>query len=192
MIVLFAMLFQACEKLPLQESFDFDENDHPVVRPPFNTTIFEFMTSRPELSSMVEAVRRAGLESMYSGGGNDKTVLLLRNDAMKRFLTDYGHARVADVPVSRLQNLLNYHVITTRFTQNDLPVQEYLTFQTLIPGPNGRITIYKWREYWEIRINAGGPDLPSTRRTANVYLHNYQFTNGVAHQLNAYAQWVRF
>lgn len=192
LIIIVAFLLQGCEKMSLQKSFDFDENDHPPIRPPFKTTVFEFMTTQADFSLMVEAVKRAGLESIYSGGADDKTVLLLRNDAMNLFLKDYAHANVAAVPVARLQNMLNYHVITTRLTQNDLPVQEYQTYQTLVPGPNGRITIYKWREYWEIRINAGGPDLPSTRKTANVYLHNYEFTNGVGHQLKAYVQWVRF
>lgn len=192
LIILFAVLCQACEKLPLQESFNFDENDHPAIRPPFNTTIFEFMSTHAEFSLMVEAVKRAGLENAYSGGANDKTVLLLRNEAITKFLADYRHATVADVPVVRLQNMLRYHIITKRFTQKDLSVQDFVVFQTLVPGTNGLINIYKWREYWEIQINSGGPDLPSTRRTANVYLHNYEFTNCVGHQMRLYVQRVPF
>jgi uncharacterized surface protein with fasciclin (FAS1) repeats len=188
-IIILALLFQACEELPLQKSFDFDENDHPKVQPPFNMTMFEFMSSRPEFSLMVEAVNRAGMIDVFNGGADDKTVLLLRNEAMTEFLNFYKHTTVANVPLPRLQNLLNYHVITTRFTQNDLKVQEFYTFQTLIPGENGRIIVWKWREYWEIRINSMS-GLPGTRRTANVYLHNYEFTNGVGHQMQRFVQMV--
>ncbi len=181
-----------CEKLPLQKSFDFDENDHPIVKPKFNMTIYQFMTTHAEFTSMVEAVKRAGMESTFSGGGDDKTVLLLRNEAMTEFLKNHKYSTVADVPVMTLQNLLKYHIIKARITQNDLTVQDFTTFQTNIDGLNGRINLYKWREYWEIQINTGGPDLPSTAKKASVYLHNYEFTNGVGHHMKQYVRWAPF
>lgn len=192
LILLFAIVFQGCEKLPLQKSFDFDENDHPVVKPKFNMTIYVFMESRPELSLMVEAIKRAGMESTFSGGADDKTVLLLRNEAMIEFLTNHKYATIAVTPILTLQNLLKYHVIRKRITQNDLTVQDFTIFQTLTDGENGKITLYKWREYWEIQVNTGGPNLPSTVKKANVYLHNYEFTNGVGHQMKKYVRRVPF
>lgn len=192
LIVIMIISLQACKKLALQKSFDFDENDHPVVQPPFNMTIWDFITIHDEFSLMEEAVKLAAMEETYSSGDSNKTVLLLRNEAMQEFLTKYNFATVSDVPVTRLQSFLKYHVITTRFTQIDLPVQQFVVFQTLIPGDNGRINIWKWREYWEIRINTGGPDLPATAKSANVYLHNYEFTNGVGHQMKQFVQWVPY
>lgn len=191
LIILLAILFQACETLPLQRSFDFDENDHPVEHSPFDMTIFQFISDHSEFSMMLEAINKAGMVDIFNGGADDKTVLLLRNEAMQEFLKKYKHPNIADVPVSRLQNLLKYHVITTRFTQIDLPVQTFVAFQTLILGENGRIFIWKWREYWEIRVNTQ-TGLPSTAKSANVYLHNYEFTNGVGHQLKNYTQMVPF
>ncbi len=192
MVLFFTVLFAACKKMPLQDSFNFDENAHPPIRPPFNMTIFEFMTSQADFSLMVEAIKRIGMESAYSSGSDNKTVLLLRNEAMSKFLKDYSYSSIANVPANKLENLLKYHVITTRFTQNDLPVQKFVVFQTLITGSNGRINIYKYREYWQIQINNGGPDLPGTQKTANVYLHNYEFTNGVGHQMQQYVQWTPY
>ena len=191
-IALKIMSLKACKKMQLQKSFDFDENDHPPVHQPFDVTIWEFVSTHEEFTMLSEAIQKAGLEDVYSGGENDKTVLLLRNEALSAFLADYGYATISDVPVDVLQRLLQYHVITTRFTQIDLPVQEFVTMQTLIDGDDGRINIWKWREYWEIRVNTGGPDQPGTTKAANVYLHNYEFTNGVGHQMKKYVQWIPF
>jgi hypothetical protein len=107
-------------------------------------------------------------------------------------LKDYGYTTIDEVPVEQLQHLLRYHVITARFTQIDLPVQQFVFFQTLVPGQDGQIDVWKWREYWEIRINTGGPDQPPSAKSANVYLHNYEFTNGVGHQLKTYVQWTAY
>ncbi len=192
LLILLAVAFHGCNKLPLQESFDFDENDHPSVKPRFNMSIYDFMLAHAEFSLMVEAVKRAGMENLFSGGADDKTVLMLRNEAMTEFLTNHRYAKISDVPVATLQNLLNYHVIKARITQNDLTVQDFTVFQTMIDGANGKITLYKWREYWEIQINTGGPDLPSTAKKANVYLHNYEFTNGVGHHMKQYVRRVPF
>jgi hypothetical protein len=182
----------ACKKLQLQKSFDFDENDHPPVHQPFAMTIWDFMTSHEEFGLMVAAAQKAQLQDIYSGGQDDKTVLLLRNEAMTAFLKDYGYTTIDEVPVEQLQHLLRYHVITARFTQIDLPVQQFVFFQTLVPGQDGQIDVWKWREYWEIRINTGGPDQPPSAKSANVYLHNYEFTNGVGHQLKTYVQWTAY
>lgn len=191
-ILLTVLSLHSCEKLALQKSFHFDANDHPAVIPPFNITIYEFMMQHVEFDSMTAAVKRAGMEDIFKGGEDDKTVLLLRNEAMKKFLNDYGFSKISDVPIMKLQNLLKYHVITTRFTQQDLSVQTFYVFHTLIDGDDGFINIWKFREYWTIRINSGGPDLPKTAKGADVYLHNYEFTNGVVHQMKQYVQRVPF
>lgn len=189
LLVMIIISLQACKKLALQKSFDFDENDHPVVQPSFNMTIWEFITTHEEFSLMEEAIKLTAMENTYSGGDTNKTVLLLRNEAMQEFLGKYNFQTIKDVPVTRLQKFLRYHVITKRFTQTDLPVQKFVLFQTLVPGDNGQIYIWKWREYWEIRINTGAPGMPGTAKSASVYLHNYEFTNGVGHQMKKYVQW---
>lgn len=191
-IILIVLLLNSCEKLALQRSFDFDQNDHPTVVPPFNITIYAFMTQHVEFDSMVVAVKRAGMEDIFEGGADDKTVLLLRNEAVMEFLKKQGFTSIDQVPVSKLQNLLKYHVITTRFTQNDLNVQTFYVFHTLVDGDNGLINVWKFRQYWTIEINSGGPNLPSTAKSANVYLHNYEFTNGVGHQMQHYVRRVPF
>jgi len=194
LMIFFAALIlsQGCKKLELQKSFEFDENDHPSVAAPFNMSIYEFMASRSEFSMMTTAVQRAAMESVFSGGEDNKTVLLLRNEAMQEFLSREGYATLDDVPVEILQKLLKYHVITTRFTQRDLRVQFFYQFQTLLEGDAGLINIWKFREYWIIRINSGGENLPSTAKSADVYLHNYEFKNGVAHHMTKYVKRAPF
>lgn len=187
------MLFTSCG-LDLQENYDFDESAtiYPEYEP-FDMTIWEFMNEQSDFTLMVEAVQLAGMESTFNGGQDDKTVLLLRNEAMQDFLDDQGANTLAEIDPQVLQNFLNYHVITTRFTNGDLNSQEYVTFQTLNEGPDGRIVIWRWRRYMELQINRNGsPDKPSSAKNTSVYLHNYEFTNGVAHQLRTYVRWVNF
>lgn len=187
-------VFSSCD-LALQTSYDFDE-DASIYDPqtPFiNETIWDFMTSESDFDLMVEAIQFAGLESVFSGGDSDKTVLLLRQDAMEMFLEDQGAAQVQDIPIEVWEHFLNYHVITSRFTQNDLNSQEYTTFQTLYPGDDGRIVVWKWRRYMEIQINRNGsPDRPSTAIGTEVFLHNYEFSNGVGHQIEEYVGWAPY
>ncbi|MEM6631712.1 MAG: fasciclin domain-containing protein [Bacteroidota bacterium] len=186
-------LFSSCD-LALQESYEFDDSAsiyHP--QSPFDITLWEFMNEQADFALMVEAVEFAGMIDLYNGGENNKTVLLLRQDAMESFLEDMGVATVPEIPLETWQNFLNYHVISTRFTQNDLNSQEYTTFQTLVPGDNGRIVVWKWRRYMELQINRNGsPDLPSTAKGQAVYLHNYEFTNGVGHQMRGYVGWAAY
>ena len=147
------ILFSSCD-LDLQENYDFDESATiypPIV--PFNMTMWEFMTQQPDFTMMVEAVQLAGMESIYSGGEDNKTVLMLRNQAMQEFLNNQGAASVSAISVAKWEKFLKYHVITTRFEQNDLNSQEDVQFQTLIEGPNGRINIWMWRRYMEIQVN---------------------------------------
>lgn len=190
---LIAGLLSSCD-LELQQSYDFDE-DATIYQPtpPFNMTIWEFMNQHDDFDLMVQAVELAGMESVFSGGQNDKTILLLRQDAMQEFLDDQNATSVGDIAVDTWQHFLNYHVITSRFTQNDLNSQEYTTFQTLVPGDDGRIVVWKWRRYMELQINRNGsPDMPSSAKGESVFLHNYEFTNGVGHQMTGYVGWAPY
>lgn len=180
--------------LALQKSYDFDESATIYQeQPPFNQTIWEFMNQQADFDLMVEAIDFAGMQDVFDGGQDDKTVLLLRQEAMEAFLSDQNAENVQDVPLDTWMHFLNYHVITTRFTQNDLNSQEYTTLQTLVNGDDGRIVIWKWRRYMELQINRNGsPDRPNTAKGDAVFLHNYEFTNGVGHQMRKYVGWAPY
>jgi hypothetical protein len=198
--VIILALLSSCD-LPLQKSYNFDDSAHLPVLPPYKVTMWNYMThpqdttfdQNDELDSMVVAVKRAGMKKVYNSG-KDKTVFLLRNKAMREFLSDNGYSSIDEVPIYILQNLLKYHVIPgQRIEQDDLEIKEYYVFQTLIKGNAGLINLFEGNEYWRIELNTpGGPNLPSTAKSAIVYLHNFEFTNGVAHQLNTYARRVPF
>ncbi|SDF19060.1 Fasciclin domain-containing protein [Pricia antarctica] len=188
------ILLTGCD-LDLQKEYDFDEDARIYEpSPAFETTIWEFMNQQQsDFGLMVDAIQIAGLENLYTDGGDDKTILMLRNEAMQEFLDDQAAVSLEDIPIETLQKFLRYHIITERFTQNDLNSQEDVQLQTLIEGNNGRINVWKWRRYMELQINrAGSPDLPSSAKGASVYLHNYEFTNGVGHQMQKFVRWSPF
>ena len=98
--------FTSCD-LELQESYDFDESASIYdARPPFDQTIWEFMNEQPDFDLMVEAVQFAGMENVFSGGQDDKTILLLRQSAMESFLKDQGATTVSDIPVETWRHFL--------------------------------------------------------------------------------------
>ena len=188
------MAITSCD-LSLQEDFDFDQNArlYDPMSPFTGITMWEFMNDHEEFDSLVAIAAMVGLESLYSGGSEDRTVLMLRNEAIGFFLADQGANAITDVPDEKWEKLLNYHVITERFTQEDIFSQVDTRFQTLIEGEDGQIWVWKWRRYWQFRFNSGStPGLPPNAQNADVYLHNYIFSNGVGHQMRGYAGWTAY
>lgn len=179
--------------LELQRSFDFDENDRPQSIEPYKYHVYQYLTEQTEFSLLVEAINRADMISVYSQSSNDKTFLMLRNEGMQEFLTQHGHASIDEVPIPRLQKLLNYHIINARVTQSDVNVAEYTIFQTLIPGDDGLISIWKAREYWILHVNSdNAPNKSASNKGTTVYYHNYEFTSGVGHHLRNYVRRIPF
>lgn len=181
--------------LDFQEDFDFDHNArlYEPMNPFTDMTMWEFMNDHDEFDSLVAIATLVGMEGLYSGGSEDRTILMLRNEAIGFFLADQGADAITDVPLDKWEKLLNYHVITTRFTQEDIFSQVDTRFQTLIDGDDGQIWVWKWRRYWQFRFNsASTPGLPADAHRADVYLHNYLFSNGVGHQMRGYAGWTAY
>lgn len=188
------ILISSCD-LDLQEDFEFD--DDAVVHEPQNpftdTNMWDFMNANVEFDSLVKVATQVGMESLFSGGDENRTVLMLRNDAIEDFIGDQGGAQISDIPDATWEKLLNYHVITEAFVQEDIFSQENTRFQTLIDGDDGQIWVWKWRRYWELRFNDNPPGgRPSGAVRGDAFLHNYIFANGVAHQMNEYTGWTAY
>jgi uncharacterized surface protein with fasciclin (FAS1) repeats len=72
--------------------------------------IAELATATADLSSLVAALNRAGLTSVFTGT-TQYTVFAPTNAAFSKFLADNGFANLEAVPVDVLKQVLSYHVV---------------------------------------------------------------------------------
>lgn len=85
-----------------------DEDDDDMQDP---QNIVELAQATPNLSSLVDAVVRAGLVDALSDENSNLTVFAPTNDAFAAFLSANGFNSVNDVPVEVLEQVLLNHVI---------------------------------------------------------------------------------
>ncbi|NNF32610.1 MAG: hypothetical protein HKN68_00765 [Saprospiraceae bacterium] len=210
--IVFGMLFSmtSCD-LSLQEAFEF-EPEVDLTDPYDNMTAWEFIQFDTALSDegnlmgeqlnyMVAAIKRAGMESEYSGSDTSRTYLLLNNNAFTgggdviQIVTGSSTVSEGETPddvmaradVETLRKVLEYHIVTTHVKQVPT-LYEYgvnYIFQTLIPGEDGVIVMRRDDRY-RIDINRAPAPLPSsaTSQWERVRKHNYVFNNGIGHFLN--------
>ena len=151
--------------------------------------------------SLNKAIVLAGMEVEFQSTNPDRTFLLLNNNAwigtavgkINRDLTGATGRGMNQIPVAKLKALLQYHIIDAYVDQREaLPsFAEIYMFQSLIPGETGRISAAR-NDRYSITINSS-PLIPtSTKRSVNVFRHNYVFKYGIMHQLDAYARYAPF
>lgn len=193
LVLISIVMLISCD-LELQQDFDFDKDAvvHEPQNPFTDINMWDFMNQYDEFDSLVKVATLVSMQSLYSGGDSNRTILMLRNDAIKDFIGDLGGAQISDIPNTTWVKLLNYHAITEAFVQEDIFSQLETRFQTLIDGDDGQIWVYKWRRYWEFQFNLNPPDRPSTAVRGDAFLHNYIFSNGVGHQMNQYVGWTSY
>jgi uncharacterized surface protein with fasciclin (FAS1) repeats len=87
-------------------------------------TLIDVALRSSEISALVPAARRAGLEAALSAPNADVTVLAPSNDAWGRLSGQLGfttiQALIDALPVPTLEAILRYHVLPTRLTRADL------------------------------------------------------------------------
>lgn len=216
---LLVLLLVSCD-LGLQEEWEYKKE--PIGNFPTGMTALEWIRSinedttynvndsTGEFSYLLAAIERAGMEDEFDRPNDERTFFLLRNAAWNgggQLLahvagsTDYP---VDSISIERLSNILKYHILPDVAIDqgSSIPRSDaHFYYQTLIPGDTGIMEIN--RRLWnaEIRINLsiariGSPstpsNMPSSAKGAGVALHNYQFENGVGHQLNSYVRYKPF
>ena len=198
-----SITFTSCGDLELQKLVDFQpgaissNNYNDVVAWDFiqqQTSPVGTVPLANKLDFMLTLIKVAGLEEEYKKSNTDRTFLLLNNSAftgtgkINALLTGVvaGTGDLTKVDKTRAANLLKYHIINAYVNQNtSVPVYAVnYDFNTLLEGPNGLMKIQR-NERFSLTIN-NSLDLPTTRRTAGVTLHNYQFKNGIGHFLSLY------
>jgi len=202
-------LLISCGDLKIQKKYIFDPNlpELPTFK---DQTAWEFIQKQTtpagvtpaanRLDYMITLIKVAGLEEEYNKNINDRTYLFLNNSAftgsgkINALLTGVtaGTGDLTKVDKVRAANLLKYHIIDAYVNQTtSLPIYFVnYEFKTLLDGPNGVIKIQR-NERYSLTIN-NAPDLPSTRRTTGVTLHNYIFKNGIAHIISSHVGITNF
>jgi hypothetical protein len=146
------------------------------------------------LDFMLQLIKIAGLEEEYNKPVTNRTYLLLNNASftgtgrINALLTGVaaGTGDLSKADKTRAANLLKYHIIDAYVDQSkSLPVHTVnYEFKTLLDGANGVIKFQRDPRFF-LSINVAA-DLPSTRRSTTVTLHNYQFKNGIGHFISSY------
>ena len=190
--------------LEIQKPYDFKPEVFPLATFE-NQTVWEWLQTQKspgglaavdqyKFDFLIEAIQLTGLQEEFNRKGDKRTFLLLNNNAFDdaneilQTLTGSTKKTLKDADVGRLKNVLLYHIVEEYILQ--IPTlqvidQEY-TFQTLIPGEDGKI-VMKRNDRYSIAVNST-TSLSTTSRAANVRSHNFQFNNGIGHILNDYVQ----
>jgi Fasciclin domain len=204
-----SIIFSSCGDLALQKTNEFQPGILPTNN--YNDVLaWDFIQQQTspvgttpaanKLDYMITLIKVAGLEEEYKKPNTDRTFLLLNNSAftgagkINALLTGVvlGTGDLTKVDKTRAANLLKYHIVNAYVNQStSLPIYAVnYDFNTLLEGPNGIIKIQR-NERYALTINSSA-DLPTTRRTTGVTLHNYQFKNGIGHFISAYVGLTAF
>jgi transforming growth factor-beta-induced protein len=95
-------------------------------------TITDVAASNPDFSSLVMALKRAGLDVTLSNPGANFTVFAPTNAAFTSLLTELGVASINDIPLETLTKVLLYHVKSGKSTASQISSGYY---STLAGGP---------------------------------------------------------
>ncbi|MEM6522646.1 MAG: fasciclin domain-containing protein [Bacteroidota bacterium] len=173
-------------------------------------TTFNPTDSTSEFSFLLEAIDRTGMREEFDDLNDQRTFFLLRNAAWTgggQILQDVAGSPdfpLDSIDTETLTAILNYHIIPDEVLDQgpSIPKTDFhFYYQTMIPGDTGVIEINKRLWDFTLRINTSidriglsdiPSNMPSTSEGAIVALHNYQFLNGVGHQLNAYVRYQPF
>ena len=159
-IVLSVFMFVSCS----------DDDDATPVVPP-TQTITELAVSNTDLTTLVTALQRVGLDTTLSGAG-PFTVFAPTNAAFAQLLTDLGATSLDDVDDATLENILLNHVISGSFQSGALTTGYGNTLATNADGD--ALSIY-------IDTTSG----VSLNGIADVTGADNLASNGVVHVVNA-------
>jgi transforming growth factor-beta-induced protein len=132
--------------------------------------IVEVASANPEFSSLVAAIKRAGLESFLTSG--NYTVFAPTNAAFASLLTELGFSSLDDIPVETLKSVLLYHVITGKVASSAI-VSGYVSTNSSGPATT-KLSLY---------IKKTGADVKLDNR-ANVNAVDIAASNGVIHVID--------
>jgi len=119
-LMILSMSLGSCKK---------DDNTKPGMT---SHTITDVAAADPNLSTLVLALKRAGLDDDLANPSSSLTVFAPTNAAFAALLTELGVASLNDIPVATLTKVLLYHVKSDKSTAAQIKTGYY---STLAGGP---------------------------------------------------------
>lgn len=160
--------FTQCE---IQDNFEYQSSPANAT---LGITCWEFIQNRTDImSTMQDAVTRAGMESYYSGN-NGYTYILPRNNAWTKYLKAHSYTSISDIPVATLQNILKYHLVKATVNFSDVALiksDNPIAYDT----ESGTIMYLSHNTNFQGLINEG------TKISWTIITSNLVPTNGVIH-----------
>jgi uncharacterized surface protein with fasciclin (FAS1) repeats len=150
-------LFTACQ----------DEDEPEVVKP---KNIVELAQSNSNLSTLVSALQRADLVSTLNGTG-PFTVFAPTNQAFSDALKALGFAKLEDVPVPTLKQILLNHVLSGEVKAASVPTAGYVKTLATFGTTTSQISLFAQRSAAGVKLN----------KDVNVTTADVTATNGVVH-----------
>jgi transforming growth factor-beta-induced protein len=131
-------------------------------------TIVDVAKSNADLSILVDALNKTGLDAVLSGTGSDFTVFAPTNAAFTALLADLGASSLNDIPTETLKKVLLYHVVNGNLTASKISTGYY---SSSAEGPKKGAMLSLYINMSETKIN----DKASIKQT------DVKADNGVIH-----------
>jgi len=157
-IMIVSIAFMSCEKD--------NEADNVMT----SRTITDVATSNTNFSTLVSALKKAGLDDELANPASSFTVFAPTNAAFAALLTELGVASINDIPVETLTKVLLYHVKSGKSTASQITAGYVPTLSTAF-GKNVSLQISV----------AGGVKL---NNSVNVIATDVVATNGIIHVID--------
>ena len=126
-----------------------DGDDDPVAQ---TKTIAGTASATADLSSLVAALQRADLVTTLDGTG-PFTVFAPTNAAFSAFLTANGFAKLEDVPVAVLKQVLLNHVLSGEVKAASVPVSDYVKTLATFGTTTSNISLLAQRNGSAVTLN---------------------------------------
>lgn len=142
LLLFLSISFTACD--------DEEETDNGMKK----NTITDVASSNPNLSMLVEALKKAGLDDDLADPDSDFTVFAPTNAAFTSLLTDLGASSLNDIPKETLTKVLLYHVMSGKSTASKISTGYY---SSLSGGPEegSKLSLYVDKSALKINARAG-------------------------------------
>lgn len=104
-------------------------------------TIMDVASSNPDLSSLVEALKKTGLDVDLSNSASRLTLFAPTNAAFASLLTELGVSSLNDIPNETLSKVLLYHVFGSKLTAGQISTGYYSTL-SMGPEEGTKLSMY--------------------------------------------------
>lgn len=138
LLVLVSFVFMSCE--------DETTTDGGVKK----KTIVDVAKSNADLSILVDALKKTGLDVVLSGTGSNFTVFAPTNAAFTSLLADLGASSLDDIPTATLKKVLLYHVMNGNYAASKISTGYY---SSMAEGPAKGFMLSLYVDMSETKIN---------------------------------------